>query len=260
MFSFLRILPAIVLPVVIHQPVNLCNAQELRDVVIAGWKRLAKENETLSFTGWSLNEEQSRKFNSYAWQGELQRFENAPKAYLKSKTATHYLRRNSQGIWQFDNSPDDKLQDYSSMRYRAFSIANTNLLEAIDNPNFEFSEWRRNEDKIEFVVKDLKELELRKKDEPHRPAPFGMVRVEVDARNHCRIIGVSENGEWKNLSAVIQQDYSYDEDPFFPSKVSFRSDVSNGKTLIRIQFAESISHKPQPESQLSLAIYGLEEP
>ncbi len=237
---------------------QIASAQDIRDRVIAEWRKLDKETKVTSLVSQAMNNGKPMPLTRFAIQGDLQKVERGKKAYLSSSYASYVLAKNANGGWTVEHlSNSDRLFNEELTRNMAICVGNISLLDAISDSNFEFVEWQKVGEKIVFEVRDLKEIELRKSKTPHKPSAFASVKVTVDPNNLCRIVSTEENGEWKELKASILQDYQYKEDRFVPSAINRTSTVSNGNVLTLEQTISQVSHERLPESEFSLEFYGL---
>jgi hypothetical protein len=240
----------------------------LREKAIAGWKRLDQKtrctNTEKLFTDGTDVTGRAPVPERWAIQGHLKKSESPTKVGLQTPDFTYILRKNEQGAWQIEQMADSAntdLLDISHLRKAAFSIVTVCLLDAAEDPNFEFSNWKLNDGNlIEFDVKDLEETRLNESGVAHRPAIFDEITIRVDPSADCRVVGFDQELSQGSQTAKVVGTYDYADDAYLPTKIAHSISVDGNPPKDWVWSHSAISHHPLPASEFTLEHYGLSSP
>lgn len=209
----------------------LAASGEVPENAIAGWRELDRSTEITSVERTSTlpsGKGPRTSIARLAVQGQVQKLETESRVWLKAQDAFYVLRKTSAGAWQMEQSHglETESDDLLEFRKNAFSIVDFCILDAIEDKNFVFSNWRDGKNNLsEFHVKNLEEERLNRMGVAHKPAPFENVTVRVDPANHFRIVEFEHSPSQGGVTAFVKTHYEYSDDQFFPSSIRQTSTI-----------------------------------
>ena len=250
-----------------HLPAN--DQIALQEAVVAGWQRLDKLTQCTHCIRISTGPKRSRK-DRLVVQGEAQKIETDTQVYMRNGDGQSYhLRKNQSGAWQVVHLSDSEarpvLENVAHLAKAAFTDMSDCLLDLIHDDNFSFTDWKKLENGlIEFKVKmsaNTVQTDSGVSKSPE-PSKYGSRTFQVDPNENCRIVrAVKMLPVNDGLTSTVKVEDSYDNKPYFPSKVVSIASFDNPrlKPIELVWEYTEISHDRLPSSEFTLAHYGLDE-
>ncbi len=219
---------------------------------IAGWRAIEKELETLSgtITMQFMNE---REITEFAFLGQLGKAETSQGIELFNNEHAFKLSRSktSESKWSLANvrarRGDEIVNALGNYAKASVSVANTRLLDMVDNLQYEFRNWseKNNSASCTLVLKVDENLRL-----------FDSIDVEFDIDHQYRVSHSVGSKKISGGTRITESTYSYDSLINVPTRITSSYRGTGQAANLEFNF-ENLSTTPKPASEFSLAFYGL---